>query len=138
VTTLPALLYVEDEDAAAFLLETALQETSTAVQLFRVSDGEQALAFLSKADPYAKAPKPALILLDLNLPRLNGFQLLERLQAHELSTIPVVVFTCSALPADKARALALGAQGFVTKPANLDDFFSAVRTTCLRLVGGTN
>lgn len=133
VSALPTMLYVEDEDAAAFLLETAIQETGLAVQLCRVSDGEQALSFLSQVGPYEKAPKPALILLDLNLPRLDGFQFLERMRRNG-SSIPVIVFTSSSLAADKTRALALGAQEFVTKPSNLDDFFSTVRTACARIV----
>lgn len=125
---------MEDEDAAAFLLETALQENGSKIQLFRVSDGEQALSFLSRTGPYEKAPTPALILLDLNLPRLDGFQLLERLGQQGPSSIPVVVFTSSSLAVDRARALALGAVDFVTKPSNLDDFFSVVRTTCARIL----
>jgi CheY-like chemotaxis protein len=135
VSTLPALLYVEDEDGAAFLFETAVQECGLAVQLFRVSDGEQAYAFLKKTGPYTKAPKPALVMLDLNLPRLNGFDLLIRLREDpELSSVPVVVFTSSSLPADKARSFALGARDFITKPSDLDDFFSTVQTTCSRVI----
>jgi CheY-like chemotaxis protein len=135
--TLPTLLYVEDEDGAAFLLETALQESGLPVQLFRVSDGEEALAFVNGTGPYSKAPKPSLILLDLNLPRLNGFEVLNHMRKdEELSSIPVIVFTSSSLPADKARSLALGAQDFITKPSNLDDFFKTVQTTCLRLTNG--
>jgi CheY-like chemotaxis protein len=134
VKTLPALLYVEDEDGAAFLLETALQECGLSVQLFRVCDGEEALAFVNGTGPYAKAPKPSLVLLDLNLPRLNGFEVLTRMRNdEELSSIPVVVFTSSSLPADRARSLALGAQDFITKPSNLDDFFKTVQAACSRM-----
>lgn len=137
--SVPALLYVEDEDGAAFLFETAVQECGLDVQLFRVSDGEQAYAFLTHAGSYAKAPRPALIMLDLNLPRLNGFELLVRLRENpELSSLPVVVFTSSSLAADKARSFALGAKDFITKPSDLDSFFSAVQTTCLRVMQSAN
>jgi DNA-binding response OmpR family regulator len=136
VPEIPALLYVEDEDAAAFLLETALQEHNLKIQLFRVCDGEQALAFLNKAGPYAKAPTPQLILLDLNLPRLNGFQLLEHLRNSNIPVVPVVVFTSSSLLTDKVRSLSLGAQEFITKPSNLDDFFQSVYRACSRLIPG--
>jgi len=132
---LPALLYVEDEDGAAFLFEAAVAEAEAPVQLFRVSDGEQALAFLKKAGPYAKAPTPALIILDLNLPRLNGFGLLDRMRDdEELAGIPVIMFTSSSLASDRSRSLELGARDFITKPSDLDEFFSTVKETCSRVV----
>lgn len=128
------LLYVEDEDAAVFLLETALQEAAIDVQLFRVSDGEQAMAFLEKSGPYQKAPTPDMILLDLNLPRVTGFQVLEHMQnGSNFGLIPVVVFTSSKLAADRRNALALGAADYVTKPSDLDSFLEAVRHACSRL-----
>ncbi len=125
------LLYVEDEDAAVFLLETALKEAGIRVELYRVSDGEQALAFLHTSDSYAKAPRPDVILLDLNLPRKNGLEVLAELQRSEsLRRIPVIVFTSSSLPADRSRSLALGAQDYITKPSTFDGFIDAVKTAC--------
>jgi len=128
------LLYVEDEDAAVFLLETALKEADIRVQLYRVSDGEQALAFLRCSGAYEKAPKPDLILLDLNLPRKSGLEVLSEMQ-HDarLRDIIVIVFTSSALSADKRRSLALGAQEYITKPSSFDDFVDAVKMACARL-----
>lgn len=123
------LLYVEDEDAAAFLLESALQEAGIAVQLYRVSDGEQALSFLNGRVPYNTAPKPDLIVLDLNLPRKNGLEVLAELQQQErLRAIPVVVFTSSSLATDRKASFALGARGYITKPASFDGFVEAVKT----------
>ncbi len=105
------LLYVEDEDAAAFLFETALKEAAISVELYRVSDGEEALSFLRGQGSYAKASTPDLIVLDLNLPRKNGLEVLAELKKNgKLSTIPVVVFTSSSLSSDKQKSWALGAR----------------------------
>ena len=131
------LLYVEDEDAAVFLLETALKEADIPARLYRVSDGEQALAFLRKAGAYEKAPRPDLILLDLNLPRKTGFEVLSEVQrANELRDISVVVFTSSSLPADRRRSLALGAKRYITKPSSFDGFIEAVKEACASFWNG--
>ena len=128
------LLYVEDEDAAVFLLETALKEAEMEVQLYRVSDGEQALAFLQRSGSYEKAPKPDLILLDLNLPRKNGLEVLSEMQSDELlRDIVVIVFTSSALSSDRKKSLALGAREYITKPSSFDGFVEAVKIACSRL-----
>lgn len=132
------LLYVEDEDAAVFLLETALKEASIPVQLYRVSDGEQALAFLRKAGAYEKAPKPDLILLDLNLPRKTGFEVLSEVQREDdLRAISVIVFTSSSLPADRKKSLALGARRYITKPSSFDGFIEAVKEACSSFRNGS-
>lgn len=132
------LLYIEDEDAAVFLLETALKEAEIAVQLYRVSDGEQALGFLRGAGAYQNAPKPDLILLDLNLPRKSGLEVLAELQKCEsLRRIPTVVFTSSALPQDRKQSFALGAQEYITKPSSFDALVDAVRSVCSYLPPGS-
>jgi CheY-like chemotaxis protein len=134
----PILLYVEDEDAAVFLLETALKEAHIRVELHRVSDGEQALAFLRHSGAYKKAPKPDLILLDLNLPRKNGLEVLAEMNDSDcLRDIPTIIFTSSALQSDKKKSLALGAKQFITKPATFDGFIEAVKTACSRLPSGS-
>src|SRR5579875_1786966 len=112
------LLYVEDEDAAVFLFETAVKEASLDLQFYRVSDGEQAIAFLGRTGAYKTAPRPGLILLDLNLPRRNGFEVLAEVQRDaSLVNIPVVVFTSSSLASDRQKSLALGALVYITKPS---------------------
>ena len=122
------LLYVEDEDAAVFLFETAIKEAAIDLQLYRVSDGEQALAFLGRTGVYKTAPRPGLILLDLNLPRRNGFEVLAEVQRDQsLMTIPVVVFTSSSLASDKQKSMALGAKEYITKPSTFDGFMDAVK-----------
>ena len=128
------LLYVEDEDAAVFLLETALREADIEVELCRVSDGEQALAFLTHSAGFEKVPRPNLILLDLNLPRKNGLEVLaEIFESDSLREIPVIVFTSSSLATDRKRSLALGARHYITKPSTFDGFLDAVRKACSHL-----
>jgi CheY-like chemotaxis protein len=115
------VLYVEDDDAAYHLFRVALEEADLHVQFHRVSNGDQALQFLQKAGAYGDAPRPALILLDLNLPGRNGFDILGELKTSEsFRAIPVIIFSSSSLASDKARSLNLGAEDFVTKPSSLD------------------
>jgi len=125
------LLYVEDEDAAVFLLETALKEAKIELELHRVSNGEDALAFLNRTGPYRVAPRPNLVLLDLNLPRKGGLEVLSDIQRTEgLRNLSVVVFTSSSLAVDRKKSLALGAQEYITKPSSFDGFLRAIRTVC--------
>jgi two-component system, chemotaxis family, response regulator Rcp1 len=131
------MLYVEDEDAAVFLLETALKEAKIEVELHRVSNGEDALAFLNQTGPYRNAPRPNLVLLDLNLPRKGGLEVLSDIQNTEgLRTLSVVVFTSSSLAIDRKKSLALGAQEYITKPSSFDGFLTAIRTVCTYLPAG--
>ena len=128
------LLYVEDEDAAVFLFETTLRDLDYNVKFHRVADGEAAIAFLKKTGTYTQAPTPDLILLDLNLPKVSGMQVLAAVQADEgLRSIPVVIFTSSSLSSDRRRSLALGARHYITKPSSLDGFIEAVKDTCSML-----
>lgn len=131
------LLYVEDEDAAVFLLETALKEADIDVTLYRVADGDEALAFLNKAGRYHDMPRPDLVLLDLNLPRRTGLEVLSEMrESDEFRSMAVVVFTSSSLAIDKRRSLALGAQEYITKPASFDGFVAAVKSACAHLTNG--
>src|SRR5256885_15501782 len=132
----PVMLYVEDEDAAVFLLETALKEMNIDVELHRVSNGEDALAFLNRSGVYREAPRPDLVLLDLNLPRKGGLEVLSEIQGNEtLRDLSVVVFTSSSLATDRKKSLALGAQEYITKPSSFDGFLTAIRTVCAYLPG---
>jgi CheY-like chemotaxis protein len=125
------LLYAEDEDAAVFLLEMALKEANISMTLHRVSDGEEALAFLHQHGAYARAPKPDMVLLDLNLPRKSGHEVLSAIREDEhLRTMPVVIFTSSAAMSDRRKSLALGAQMHITKPSSFDGFVDAIREAC--------
>ncbi len=125
------LLYAEDEDAAVFLLEMALKEANIALKLHRVSDGEEALAFLHHHGAYTRAPKPDMVLLDLNLPRKSGHEVLSAIREdNELRELPVVIFTSSSALADRHKSLALGARLHITKPSSFDGFVKAIRDAC--------
>lgn len=125
------LLYVEDEDASAFMLETALEESDMHFRLCRVADGEEALSFLKQTGDYREAPRPDLILLDLNMPRKGGFEVLSEMRRSEnLCSLPVVIFSSSILAADRRRALALGALGFITKPRSFEGLVEAMKKAC--------
>jgi two-component system, chemotaxis family, response regulator Rcp1 len=130
----PVMLYVEDEDAAVFLLETALKEMKIDVELYRVSNGEDALAFLNRSGAYRDAPRPELVLLDLNLPRKGGLEVLSEIQGNDaLRGLSVVVFTSSSLATGRKKSLALGAQEYITKPSSFDGFLTAIKAVCAYL-----
>ncbi len=125
------LLYVEDDDASKYLVDRAIRILEIPVKLHRVSDGEQALQFLRKAGTYGDAPTPDLILLDLNLPRIKGLDVLKEIKTSEvLRGIPVVIFTSSLLSSDRTRSIELGAQGYINKPFNCEAFTEAVKSAC--------
>jgi two-component system response regulator len=127
-------LHVEDEDAAAYLLRAAIDEAGLPLNIYRVSDGEQALAFLLQNDPYKSARTPDIIFLDLNLPRVDGWSVLHQIKANEgLSSIPVVVLSTSAAGAHKRRAMELGARYYVTKPHSFDVFLEEITSICTKL-----
>lgn len=127
------VLSVEDDDAAFHLLKTAFEEGAPAVDLVRVLDGDEALKFLERRGRFQNAPRPDLVLLNINLPKKSGFEVLTEVAANDsLRSIPVVVFTSSSLQAEKARCMALGAQDFLTKPASFDGLVEAVRSVCAR------
>ena len=123
------LLHVEDDDSIAFLLRASLDEIGLSVSVYRVSDGEQALAFLHRSGIYKEAAKPEMILLDLNLPKVNGWEVLKEIQQYEtLRTIPVVVCSASSRKEDRERALAAGAQRYIVKPAKFSAWLEEVRS----------
>ena len=129
------LLSVEDNDAEYHLIKLAVEEVQVPVQLCRVCDGEEALRFLQRETGYEIAPRPDLILLNVNLPKRDGFQVLTAVRATDsLSSIPVVMFTSSARDSERKRALALGAEDFISKPTTLDELIQAVRAVCERFL----
>ncbi len=127
----PTLLHVEDEDGAAFLFRRAVREAGFAALVFRVSNGEEALAFLRKSGPYAHAERPHLMVLDLNLPKIDGLSVLSRIRGDEsLRSLPVVVLSTSSRPADKEKAFLLGARHYIVKPDNFEELTEQVKTAC--------
>jgi two-component system response regulator len=116
-------LLVEDNPADAELARDALQDGALPIDLHVVGDGEQALAFVFKENGYATAPHPDIVLLDLNLPRLNGKEVLSRLKSDETSkAIPVIILTSSESDEDVLSSYCLGANSYVTKPLDLKSF----------------
>ena len=126
------ILSVDDDDASQYLLEIVFREIGLAFHLYRVSNGIEAFKFLSHAEPFVDVPRPDLILSDLNLPGMDGIELLAKLQADiALRTIPVVVVSSSRLDSDRTKCLALGAKHFITKNSSFEQFLHAVRTVCI-------
>ncbi len=122
------ILLVEDNSGDARLTLEALKETTLYNQLQHVADGVEALAYLRREGRHAHAPRPDLILLDLNLPRKDGREVLAEIKAdQELRRIPVVVLTTSQSEEDISRAYDLNANCYVAKPVDLDNFIKVVR-----------
>jgi CheY-like chemotaxis protein len=122
------ILLVEDNPGDVMLTEEALREADTTVRLHVVEDGTGALAFLRGEGEHAGAPPPDLVLLDLNLPGMDGREVLERMRADaRLRSIPVVVLSTSDAGSDVSKCHELGANSYVKKPTQLEDFFRAVQ-----------
>lgn len=127
---LKPILLVEDNPDDLELALRALAKTNLANEVVTVRDGEQALAYLKREGDYAKRPigNPAVVLLDLKLPKIDGIQVLEQIKASaELKSIPVVMLTSSRMENDLTRAYALNVNAYVVKPINFTDFLEAVR-----------
>ena len=122
------ILLVEDNPGDVRLTREALKD-SAAINLHVVQDGEKALAFLRQVGQYAEAPRPDLILLDLNLPRKNGREVLAEIKEDpSLKRIPIVILTTSQAEEDVLRMYDLHANCYVTKPVDLDQFIKVVQT----------
>ncbi|HXP88949.1 MAG TPA: response regulator [Bryobacteraceae bacterium] len=122
------ILLVEDNAGDVRLLREALKECHLSSHLSVVRDGEQALAFLHRSGAYQKCPRPALILLDFNLPRKDGREVLAAIkQDDRLRGIPVIVLSSSTQAGDIARAYDLHANCFIPKPSNLEQLVSIGR-----------
>jgi CheY-like chemotaxis protein len=122
------VLLVEDDPGDVLMTREAFEEHKVRNRLNVVSDGVEALAYLRQEEPYTEAVRPDLILLDLNLPRRDGRQVLQEIKSDEsLRQIPVVVLTTSQLDEDIVRSYQLHANAYVTKPVDFDRFISVVK-----------
>jgi CheY-like chemotaxis protein len=122
------VLLVEDDDGDVLMTKEAFEYHKIRNRLHVVNDGEQALQFLRREGDYADAPRPGLILLDLNLPRRDGREVLAELKDDpELGMIPVVVLTTSEAEEDIVRSYRLHANAYVSKPVDFDRFIEVVR-----------
>jgi CheY-like chemotaxis protein len=122
------VLLVEDDPGDVLMTREAFEDYKVHNQLHVVNDGEQAMAFLRNEGEYADLPRPDLVLLDLNLPRMDGRQVLDAIKSDpELSSIPVVVLTTSEAEDDVLRSYSLHANAYVTKPVDFERFINVVR-----------
>lgn len=123
------ILLVEDNPADVRLTQEALREGKVKNRMSVARDGVEALQFLRREGEFASAPRPDLILLDLNLPRKDGRQVLAEIKAHEdFRLIPVVVLTTSSAELDILKSYALHANCYITKPVDLEQFVKVVRS----------
>ncbi|MBW0256211.1 MULTISPECIES: response regulator [unclassified Cellulomonas] len=122
------VLLVEDDPGDVLMTREAFEDNKVANRLAVVSDGVSALAFLRKEGEHADAPTPDLVLLDLNLPRMDGREVLEAMKNDDaLRSIPVVVLTTSEAEEDVVRSYSLHANAYVTKPVDFERFIEVVR-----------
>ncbi|HAV62211.1 MAG TPA: two-component system response regulator [Verrucomicrobiales bacterium] len=128
--TLKKILLVEDDPLGVELALAALEESRLADQVAVVKDGVEAMNYLARKGVYASRGdgEPVVVLLDLKMPRMDGLQLLERVRSDErFRTLPVVMLSSSREETDKKRSYELGANAYVVKPVDFDEFKSTVR-----------
>ncbi|MEI6775453.1 MAG: response regulator [Chloroflexales bacterium] len=123
------ILLVEDNPGDVRLTKEALRESKVSTRMHVVLDGVQALAFLHREGEYATMPRPDLILLDLNLPKKSGREVLAEIKGNEdLRRIPVVILTTSQAEQDIIETYNLHANAYVNKPVDLDQFIKVVKS----------
>ena len=123
------ILVVEDDPGNVLLTQEALKENRYPVIIHDVPDGVAAMAFLHREPPYANAVRPDLVLLDLNLPKKDGREVLGEIKGDpNLRSIPVVVLTTSGAEADVLRSYDLHANAYVQKPLDMDQFVNVIQT----------
>jgi len=124
----PRILLVEDNPGDIRLTQEALKESQIEITLDVVSDGEQAVEFLMQRNKYVDSVRPNIILLDLNLPKKNGIEVLKEIKAHDtLRKIPVIVLTTSDAEHDITKAYDLHANCYILKPVDFDDFAKVIK-----------
>ena len=123
------VLLVEDSPGDVRLTQEAFRDANIAIHLHVAADGVEAMSFLRRQDEHANAPRPDLILLDLNLPRMDGREVLAHIKEDEnLKTIPTVILTTSEAEADIVKSYELQANCYLSKPVQLDAFESLVKS----------
>jgi CheY-like chemotaxis protein len=128
---LPVILIAEDDLGDRLLLEHAFRAAASAADLRFTANGEEFLAYLRRQPPWEKAERPDLILLDLNMPRMDGREVLREVKRDpELVSVPVVVLTNSTAPEDIAVAYDNGANAYVPKPHSLEELTAIIRALC--------
>lgn len=123
------VLLVEDSPGDVRLTQEAFREANQDIHLHVVSDGVEAMAFLRRESPFARVPRPHIILLDLNLPKMDGREVLSRIKADaSLKTIPTIILTTSESEADIVKSYQLHANCYLSKPVQLLEFEGLVKS----------
>ncbi len=123
------VLLVEDSPGDARLTEEAFRDVNAAIQMHVVSNGVEAMSFLRREPGYAQSPRPDIILLDLNLPKMDGREVLDLIKTEDnLKTIPTLILTTSEADADIAKSYRLHANCYLIKPLQLEEFENLVRS----------
>lgn len=133
------ILHAEDDPAHAAIIRMVIELSAVTIQLMQVEDGKEALDYLyrqeSFADP-AVSPRPDLVLLDLRMPRIDGLGVLAAVKKDPaLKAIPVVMLTTSASEKDRSEAQSCGADDYLTKPVNFDEFVNMMEELCATWLG---
>ena len=123
------ILLVEDNEGDIGLVEEVFEDAKIRNVLHVAEDGEEAMLFLNKESPYKYAPTPDIILLDLNLPKKDGREVLEEIKTDEnLKRIPVVILTTSKAEEDIIKSYELHANSYITKPVDFDQFITVIKS----------
>lgn len=139
MSAMPVILHVEDDDATAYLVQVAFRQQGIQVNLIRVCNGKEGGGFLAQAGIYVGAPRPDLVLLDLNLPERSGFGLLADIRRKAgFEHIPVLILSSSTQPKDRERAFSSGANEYLVKPADLDGFLAIAKRIFAHIVCGSS
>lgn len=121
------ILLVEDNPDDVMIAKRAFKKSQIHNKIYVTEDGEDAIQFLRKQGNYKDVPRAGLVILDLNMPKVNGFEVLKTIKSDEkLKTIPIIVLTSSSRHEDIELAYKLGANSFIVKPASFEDFIEAV------------
>ena len=119
----PQIIVVEDNPADVFLVKETLTAANINAEVLFLEDGEQALELIARLEVDTEAPRPDLILLDVNLPKIDGFQVLARLRKSDrCANVSVIVMTSSAVQEDRTQAMGLHAQAYFRKPNDYEEF----------------
>ena len=122
------ILLVEDNLDHVILTKAALKENGVINEIYNVKDGQEALDFMYNRGKYIDAPKPGLILLDIKLPKIDGFGVLRQLKNDpKFKSIPIIMLTTSAEEEEIAKGYAEGANSFITKPVKFDEFVQKIK-----------
>lgn len=123
------ILIADDDPDDRLLIQEALEEIGTTYNLHFVEDGEELMTYLHKQAPYFTAPRPALILLDLNMPRKDGRSALAEIKSSaQLRQIPIIILTTSSNQDDIAQTYDMGVSSYITKPVSFDSLVNTLRT----------